>query len=830
MHPLSRDVSYSLRVLSRNPASAGLSVLILAFGISANAVVFTAVSGVLLEPLPVAEPNRVVVMWEQNLQENRSVIEVSLPNFLDWSREADSFENMAAFGSVNWGHVLTDRAEPYAVSSSAVSASFFDVLGVRPHLGRTFLPQDDKPGAPQVAILSYDFWQTRFGRDRSIAGQTIQLEGDTEGPEPFTVIGVMPKDFEVPRRTELWTPLRRRLFTAFRALEPEQQRRIGVLYVVGRLRGEVAANQARTEMSTIAKRLADARGRPSEYLTIAITPFTDYFLGSRTRPGLVALWAAVIVLLVTCCVNVAGLLMLRTVSRQREFNIRFAVGANRARIMQQLLVECGMIALAGNVVGILVAAWGVEIIRTVGPVDIPRLDRVTLNGFVVLVTCTLAIATTLTAGLVPAVTCSKPIFTGAWDRMAHGTVFSPRSDSSILKALVIAEFALAVVLLVAATLVSRSFLELSRVELGFDYEGVAVVKVTPQKSRYPNAEQKNRFVHTLLERLRELPSVGAAGAVNLRPLEHGPIGWDENFIVEGQPIEDSSFSMNPKVNWLAASAGYFSAMKINLIEGRVFASFDGENTPRVVLISENLARLLWPSESAIGKRVWTQNGPKDEGTNRPVWLTVVGVVRDVRYRSLENTEFDLYVPLLQSPRPALNVVVRTKTDPVTLLAALRSEALALDKNMPIRTTATMEQVVSDAYAPWRFNSTMFGLFAVAAILLAGSGLFGHLGYLVARKRSEIAVRIALGASAREVVRTVMMPALGLTFQGTGVGVLISLVVTEYIESSLYVVRPTDLSTFVAVVGFVVMVAFLAIYVPARRASEVQPATLLRVDQ
>lgn len=822
------DVRICLRSLAKRPGFSAAAIAVLALAIGANTALFSIVHSVLFQS-PADEPDRLLVMWQQDVERERPLIEVSYSNFADWREQSRTFEDMAAFGSVNWGHVLTISAEPHRVSSAAVSWSFFETLGVRPLLGRAFRPEDDEIGAAQVAVLSYGLWQNHFGRDSHIVGKTIQLEGDTDGPDLFTVVGVMPRDFEFPRGAELWTPVRPRIAAAVRNFGgqvDEMLRRLGVLFVVGRLRKGVAVSAAEAELNVLLNRLGRRYGWPPG--TIVQTPFMDFYLGGNTRSSLAIVWGAVGLVLFIACANVAGLLLVRAVANRRELAIRRALGADRLRILRPVVLEGVVLALSGGALGIALAAAGLRLLTAAAPVDVPGVAGAELNGTVLGVTMGLCLAAGLLSAMVP-----------AWHASSLASVFwlragyRPAGQESgwAHSGLVVFEVALALALLVGGGLTGRSLWNLYATDLGYEPGNVLTFKVPFLESRYPTTADKHAFSERVLERIDALPGVVTAGAVYLRPLEHGPVGMDGSFIAEGQPFEPVTAEQNPMLNWQAATPGYFATMEIRLLEGRVFDRTDSKEAHPVGIVSEGLAWRMWPGESAIGKRLWVTGDDEadEEGPGNPRWRTVIGVVEDARYRELTRARFDFYVPFRQSRSPVRHFVIRTVGDPLELVPAVREQVHAIDGSQPLDGITTLGALVEKTRAPWRFTAVVLAAFGGVALVLAVSGLFSVLAYTVSRKIPEIGVRMALGATEREVLHLFVQRGLILTAIGVAGGLILALGLTRTLSGLLYEIEPTDPLTYAGVTVLLLAVCLVGSYVPARRAARVDPNEALRCE-
>jgi predicted permease len=807
------ELRVCLRSLRKRPGFSATAIAVFAVAIGANAALFGVVRAALSES-PAGDPERLFILWEQDAERGRELIEVSYSNFEDWRRQSRTFADMAAFGSVNWGHALRIEGEAHQLSSAEVSWSFFDTLRARPLLGRTFRSEDDTIGAARVAVLSHRLWEERFGKDASIVGRPIGLEGDGGGPVPFTVIGVMPEGFDFPRGALLWTPVRPQIAAAV-ARYPATQidevlRGLNVLFVVGRLEESVSREQAESELDVILKRIGEEHGWPARNLVV--TPFQDFHLGGSTRKGLRILWGAVGLVLVVACANVAGLLLSRNEGNRRSLEIRRALGAGRLRIMRGVGLEALVLASAGGVLGIVLARTALRIVVATAPADVPGIANARLGAAVLLLTLGLSLLSGLASSLVP-----------AW-RAASAR--PERSQGRAHGGFVVVQVALALSVLVGAGLTFGSLRNLYETELGYEPENVLTLKVPYLGSRYPTNARKHELMGRLLERCEALDGVESVGAVYQRPLEHGAVGMDGSFVAEGQPFARATAEQNPMLNWQAATPGYFETVSIELVEGRFFDETDRADARRVALVGERLARHLWPGESALSKRIWETSDGRDD-TGAPRWRTVVGVVGDARYRELTSTRFDFYVPFQQSQTPVGHVVIRTAGDPLALLPAVREAIQALDRAQPIDGITTLDALVERAIRPWRFTAVVLGGFASVAVILALSGLFSILAHAVTGRMREIGVRMAVGATARQVSALFLRQGLVLAGAGVVAGLVLALGLTRLLAGFLYEIESTDPSTYAGAAVLVVGASLLASYVPARRAAEVNPTDVLR---
>jgi len=816
---LLRDAGSALRRLARAPGYTAAAVLSLSLAIGANSAIFSAVHAVVLRPLPLREPDRLVTCWETNPRHGLAVVEVSYRNFRDWEAGSRTFTGLAALGASNWSSVLEGEGDPVRLAYAGVTASFHEVLGAAPVLGRAFTPEDDRPGAERVVVLAHGAWLRHFGADPAVVGRSLGLGG-----RPHAVVGVMPRDFEYPRGVDFWTPLVPILADAaaewkFDALEA---RGLGLLYVIGRLTPGATPAHAREDLERVAGDIwrDGPVPRPAGH-AVVVAPFLDQLFGP-VRRVLLWLFAAVGLVLVIGCANVSGLMLTRATERRRDDAVRRALGAGRLRLARAWGLEAAWLVLSGGAVGLLGARWSTRLIVGLAPPDIPRVAGIAVDGTVVAFTLAVSALAALGCALAPAWRSASsdvgPVLADA-ARATPGV--SPLRARS---ALVVAEIALAVVLLVAGGLVLRSFLNLRRLDLGYDPANVLTIDVEPRGAA---ARDPRAFYRELLERIEALPGVEAAGAVYLRPLALGPIGQEMSVVREGQSETGETARGNLYVNYESVTPGYFRAMRLPLVRGRPFDERDHAGAPNVAILGESAARRLWPGEDPIGRRLSTPT-LGSEGL-RSVRHTVVGVVKDARYRGLDDVRLDFYQPSDQAAPEyvARHVMARTAGDPLEVAAAVHAQARALDPHVLVGSTTTMEAIVGRAIAPWRLAGWMFTLFALLAFLLAAGGLFSLVALSVALRSREFAVRMALGARAGEISRRVLLRAGGQALLGVSLGVLAAALGTRWLASLLFEVRPLDPGTYAAVVAVVLAATAAASLLPARRASRLDPMTVLR---
>jgi putative ABC transport system permease protein len=804
MELLFKDLRHAVRDLLKRPGFTIIIVLTLALGIGANSAIFSVVNTVLLQPLPFPEPERLVRMGEGSSLTHPERGAFSFPDFRDVRAQTQSLEYVAAY--LNSGGMLaSEGADAERVLGADVSSDYFNVLGVKPQLGRTFTAEEDHPAAT-VVVISHGLWQRRFAGSPEIIGKQIKL-----GASSLTVIGVMPSGFEFPFRPgqDFWEPLNDRP-------TPDREVRDARMFdVIGRTKPGVSVAQANAELRTIGKRLEQQYPEANTNVVIAGSSLHDD-LTRDVRPALLVLLGTVGFVLLIACANVANLLLARAASRQKEIAIRSALGASRLRIIRQLLVESVLLALAGGAFGLLLATWGVDLIVATGPTNIPRLQQTALDARVLAFTLFLSSLAGILFGLVPALQASKPHLNDSLKDAARGTTESLHRNRA-RSAMVISEVALSLVLLIGAGLLLRSFVRLLHTNPGFDAAHVIALDIPLSRQRYDTPEKQSYFFQRLIERTKTLPGIQSAGVVNLLPL--GNSDNEASFNIAGRaPFPAGSEAV---ANYTVVSPGYFDALKIPLRSGRMIGPEDKDKSPLIILISEELARRYFPGENPLGHRlIIDDNGPRE----------IVGVMGDVRRESLEVAATpEFYLPHEQEPTRRLNLVVRTETDPASATASLRGVIKELDPDQMVWQTRTLDQLVASSVAGRRFNLLLLGIFASVALVLAALGIYGVMAYSVTRRTHEFGVRLALGAQVSDVLRLVLKKGMALALAGITIGLVISLPLTRLMASLLFGVTPTDLPTYFAISAGLLVVALIACYVPARRATKVDPLTALRYE-
>lgn len=805
------DIGLALRHLRRAPGYAAAAVVTFALAIGANSAIFSAVNAVLLRPIPVDQPSRLAVVW-QTRGDGHSVVELTYRHLREWTQAGTTFTRASVMASHNWNGVLQRPGDPVRVWFNAVSAGFFDTLGVRPALGRALRAEDDLPNARAVAVLNHDTWVRRFGSDPNVVGTTMTLDG-----KPVEIVGVMAQGFDVPHGAEFWIPALPVVFNVPPA-DAANLDSFGVFYVVGRLRPGLPMSAVGREIDAIESRLdRDNPGRLKWGERVVVTAFLDHVFGPM-RGVLRLLWVAVGVLLLIACANVSGLMLTRVSRRRHEHAIRLALGAGRGAIARLWLAEILIVAIAGGALGLLGAQGLARAIVALAPDDMPRIGEVAVNGTVALFTFAIVVVVAVVTGLMPLRQAGAAGLVEAFD---GGRSTAGRQTLRARSALLVAQVGLSVVLLIAAGLVVRSFMALRQIDLGFAPDRVLSLTVQPGAIERP----VNVWMHGFLERVRSIAGVDAAGAVYLRPLILGPIGDGISVILDGQPRTREAAEANPILNHQIATPGYFEALRVPLRAGRFFTDRDTRDMPRVVIVGESTARRLWPGQSALGKRLLIASYASD--TEGMAMRTVVGIVADVRYHALDEVQLDIYDPALQVATPAGNVVVRTAGDPRALASVLRALAREMDPASIVDEVTTMDAVVGRAEAPWRLTMWMFVLFAGLAFGLAVLGLFSLVALEVAQRRKEFAIRLALGSPRAAILRAVLRRAAWRVAAGAALGVFASLAASRALRSLLFGIPPVDAATYAVVLGAVFVAGTIAAYLPARRAVESDPQSVLR---
>jgi len=808
-HEVAQDVRYGWRKLWARPGFAVVAILTLALGIGAVTAIFSAVHAVLLRPLPYADAERLVQIWEVSPEGDDHNV-VSSGNYLDWRERATSFEDLGAYGWTFGVGMMGEAGEPAHVLSTTMTPSVFRMLGVGAQHGRTFTREEGEPGSDPVVILSHRLWQARFGGDPAAVGRTLTIE-----ESPFTVVGVMPPAFDFPNpNVDIWLP--RRFDEEDRMVRRSHQWR-----VIGRLREGVSRAQAQAEMNTVAGRLAQEHPAHMEGWGVNVQPFRADLVGD-VRPLLLVLLGVVVVVLLIACANLANLLLARSMAREREVAIRGAVGAGRGRLIQQFLTETLLVALLGGGAGVVLIVVGLDTLVALAPPDIPLLDDTRIDLAVLGFAAGSTLLATLLFGLLPALRSTALDLQSSL--RATGERAGGVRDTRLRSGLLVAELALSVVLLVGAGLLVRSFLLLQAVDLGFEEENVLTVMLNPPRSSYPETAQQVEFYRRLLERVEALPEVISAAGTAEPPV----IGYNNtfSFAIENRPSGDADGREDP-VPLRAVTPGFFRTMGIPVLRGRAIDERDRPGAPGVVVINASLAQRHWRDEDPIGKRISFQ-GP--EGNQ---WWEIVGVVGDTRHFGFDRPpEPALYMPQAQKPWDWMSwmaIVARTEGEPLGTAAAVRDALWQLDDRLPIERLTTMEEIYAESAARQRFAATLLGGFAALALILGVIGIYGLLSYSVAGRTREIGVRLALGARPSTVAFAVIRQGVGHAVAGIALGLAAAFVLSRFLESLLFGIVTTDPVTYVGVPILLTAVAALAAYLPARRATRVDPVQALRTE-
>jgi putative ABC transport system permease protein len=824
-----QDLRFGLRMLLKNRGFTVIAALTLGLGIGANTGVFSVAYATLLRPLPFKEQERLVVAWKSDETTKHPFVEISIPEFNDWRSQNRVFEHLAATTTSIYGfnYTLTGRGEPEQIHSARVSADFFPALGVAPLLGRALTTDEDRPGAAPVAVISHGLWQRRFNADPNLVGQMITVNdgGNQSALEAavkpgqtiklndigFTIIGVMPPEFEFLKGVDMWVPLSA---TSGKDLV---ESRIGFLQAVGRLKPSVTLEQAKAELDSIIGRIAAQHPEmKASGERAVIKPLTHHIFGDA-RPALYLLLAATALLLLIACANIANLQLARATSRRREIALRAALGAGRGRLARQLMIESLALAIAGGGLGILLAYWLVGPLTSLAPTDIPRIEAVEINLPALLFTCGLTLLAAFVCGLAPALVASKVNLIESLNA-GSGKVGGERRGKRLRGALVVAQIAVTLALLIGAGLISRSLLNLRQIDPGFDQRNVLTFQLRLHGGKYPEVEKTRDFFQQLLERIEARPGVVAAGAVLMRPLE-APVGIYARYATDGQSPDE--IMRNAILNCVSVTPRYLRAIGIPLKAGREFTEQDGGGAPQVVIISETMARRVFaPGIDPIGKRV---------NIGGQGWRTIVGIAGDARLIDLKDARWNVYLPYRQFSYPVSYVAIRSSSDPAALTAMVRREVAALDPEQAVMSVMTMEQRVNATLARPRFNALLLNLLSALAAALAAVGIYGVISYSVTQRTREIGVRLAIGAQRSDVLRMVIGQGIALAAVGVAIGLAASLALTRLMKGLLYGVSATDLLTFAGAALLLGAVAIAACWLPARRAMKVDPMMALREE-
>jgi putative ABC transport system permease protein len=796
-----QDLRYGVRMLRKNPGFTAIAVLTLALGIGANTAIFSVVNAVLLRPFPYKAPERLVTVQERVA--GGAGFSPSYPNFADWRIQNTAFDSIAAVRS-NESFNFTGAGEPERLQGRIVSAEFFSTLGINPLPGRDFLAEEDRPGATRAVILSYGFWQRRFGADQTIIGKELTLNNQS-----FTVVGITPANFQFGPEADVSVPI---------GLSAERFRARGSdpgTDVVARLKPNLSQQQAETELNLIAARLEQQYPESNKGRRVLLTPLHESFVGNVRQPLLILLGAVGMVLLIASA-NVANLLLVRSSTRQKEMAVRVALGADRWRIIRQLLTESVLLAALGTALGILLAFWGTRFIASQLPDGIPRLQEAQVDAPVLVFTLVVSLLTGFLFGLAPALQASRP---NLQEGLKEGERGSSGRRQRLRSVLVVGEVALTLTLLVGAGLLLQSFRRVLQVDPGFKAQNLLTMQVSVSN---PDGQQVANFFERLQQNVRNLPGVKAVAVSNGLPFG---VANFPTFIIEGRPETENK----PSGIRYTVSPDYFEALGIELIKGRVFTAQDTPNTPTVVIVDQVLAQKYFPNEDPMGKRL-------KQSLTSPS-LEIVGIVRHVEPNSLDGqppAPAQFYLNFNQIPAERLpgyvrriNLLTRTEVEPASLASAVRGQVTVLNKDQAVFNVRTMEQIVAQSVAPRRFSMLLLTVFAVVALALASIGIYGLMSYVVAQHTREIGVRLALGAQSGSVLRLVIAQGMKLALAGVALGLVASVALTQTIKNLLFGVSASDPATFGVIALLLAGVAFVACFVPARRATKLDPMIALR---
>jgi putative ABC transport system permease protein len=805
MQTIWQDLRYGARMLLKNPAFTAVAVIALALGIGANTAIFSVVNGVLLSPLPYPQPEQLAWVWLDNRRQGIREDITSYPNFLDWRDKNQTFQGMSPVRNLTVN--LTGVGEPEELRGASVGANFFQLIGVYPAQGRGFTAEEEQPGKDKVVILSHGLWRRRFGGDAGILNKTISLNG-----EPYTVIGFMPPGFQFPSKAELWTPL-----------APNERMRAARgafwLPVVGRLKPGVTRAQAQADMDVIGKQLEQDYPNINAGYGVNVVPLHEQLVGNIKWTLWVLLGAVGFVLLIACA-NVANLLLARAAARQREVAVRAALGAGRWRIIRQLLTESVLLAVVGGALGVLLAWWGLESLLKLSPANLPRLDNIHLDTRVLGFTLGLSLLTGLLFGLAPALHTSQLELSETLKEGGRSGSGGRRAQR-VRSVFIVAEIALTLALLVGAGLLMRSFWQLQQVSPGFRTDHLLTLQLSLPRTKYPEGAQAVAFYQQLQERLAALPGVESASAVSQILMPR--VTSSSNFTIENRPQDPRAQQLELPVD--IAQPNFFQTMGIQLLRGRAFAPQDARGQPAVALVNETFVKRYFPNEDPLGKRFTF-----GDGNNNPQWITIVGVVHDTKRQGLdEPIRMESWLPHAQNPGRSMQVVVRTKGDPLALAGTVREAVWALDRDLPIPKIETMEQILSESVAQRRLSMLLLSIFASVALLLAAVGIYGVMSYVITQRTNEIGIRVALGAQARDVLKLILGQGMKLALLGVGLGLVATLLLTRLLTSLLFGVSATDPVTFAGVALLLIAVALLACLIPAWRATKVDPMIALRYE-
>jgi putative ABC transport system permease protein len=802
MDSIIKDIRYGLRSLLKRPGFTAIALIALALGIGANTAIFSLVNAVVLQPLPFPEPDRLVWAWG-NIRNGINRASVSPLDFLDFRSQNKTFEQFAASSTLPVPVTLTGSGEPERLTASGVTGNYFDAFGIAPVLGRGFSLENEKPGQDQVTVLSHALWQKRFGGDPAIINRTIVLDG-----KACEVIGVMAANVSLPQTAQLWVPLN------FDASPDMKMRKAHFLRPIGRLKRGVTLAQAQADTDLIAGQLEKQYPDSNTGWNLRLVSLRDQLVGASRTP-LFILFGAVGFVLLIACANVANLLLVRAAARQKEIALRTALGASRFRIVRQMITESLLLALLGGALGALLATWGVELLVSLSEGSIPVTANVKIDTTVLAFTLLISIVTGLLFGLAPAFRTMKVDLIDSLKDGTRGSGEGTLRRNRTSSLLVVLESAVAVMLLIGAGLLVRSLIALQQVDPGFDSNNVLTVRIDLSRGKYNTPEKSSNFFQELQTRVSNLPGVETAGFVTELPLS-GQLN-DMPFTVEGRPTAGPNDAIG--ADFRRVNQNYFNALRIPLLRGRNFTEQEVRQSDKVIIVSQQLVNAAFPNEEALGKRLIT-------GMNEP--FEIIGIVGDIRHNSLAGPPFPaMYMPTRATGR--MNLVIRTQSDPLSIVSGVRKEVQAIDSDQPIAAVKTMNDWVASSVAAPRYRTTLLGLFAVLAMVLAATGIYGVMSYSVAQRTHEIGVRMALGARQLDVLTLVVRQGMILTLIGVVLGLGGAFALTRVMSTLLFGITAKDPITFAVVAALLIAVAFVACFVPARRATKVDPLTALRYE-
>lgn len=806
MQSLMQDLRYALRMFRRNWGFALTAIIVMALSICATVAIFSAVNAIVLRPLPYQNPDRLVAVW--GTQPKTDKVPTSPADFVDWSRYTTSLDGLTAYSGQNFN--LTGSGDPERIEGAVVSPNFFQVLAMQPLVGRAFNESDQQSSGNRLAVISEGLWRRRFGGQNSIIGSKLLLND-----ESFQVIGVMPGDFQFPERVDLWVGPKQQVPEPPVALPGNILEMRGVRYLgtVARLKPGVKLEQAQADMNGIADRLAQQYPESNEETRIRLVALQDEIVGD-VKPVLFMLLGATALVLLTACSNVGNLLVGRAITRRKEISTRLALGASRFRIARQVLTESVLLSLIAGALGLVLARWTIKALIAIGPASIPRAAQMNIDGTVLLVALVISLLTGIGFGLAAALQSRTTNLVDALSEAARGSSSGP-GQHRIRTALVTSQVALSFALLISSGLMFKSFYHLQNINLGFDPDSVLTMQISLPRTKYADPQQVVSFYDQTLKRVGSLPGVNSVGAISKLPLTG--TGMSGGVIIENRPVNPAEQLMMDR---RTVTEDYFRVMGIPLKKGRFFTSSDWSN-PNLVLINETAARQYWNGEDPVGRRLRFEE-------EEDKWVEVVGVVADVRPSTIEaEPKPELYIPYFRNPSHNMTVVAKMSSGGTTAAASFRSEVAAVDRSQPVYNIRTMEQIVDEALAQPRFSVVLLGIFAGTGLLLAVVGLYGVITTSVANRTHEIGIRMAIGARPATIIRMILFQGAVSVMIGLGVGLLLAVALTRSLSSLLFKVQSGDLSTYLIVSAFFLLLMFIASIIPAYKASKLNPVIAIR---